>query len=129
MFEFDIERLVEVPGIAHKKLEMISTAWAEHRAIRNVMMFLQSHGISTLFSVRIFKEYGHNAIALITQDPYRLAADFFGIVFFTADKVALSIGLEKDSPPRATAGIRHVLSAAREFGAQYLKFVADSAGI
>ena len=122
VFESDIERLVEVPGIAHKKLEMISTAWAEHRAIRNVMMFLQSHGISTLFSVRIFKEYGHNAIALITQDPYRLAADFFGIGFFTADKVALSIGLETDSPPRITAGIRHVLSAAREFGHCYLTF-------
>ena len=73
VFESDIERLVEVPGIAHKKLEMISTAWAEHRAIRDVMMFLQSHGISTLFSVRIYKEYGQNAIAWISQDPYRLA--------------------------------------------------------
>jgi len=122
VFESDIGRLVEVPGIAHKKLDMISTAWAEHRAIRDVMMFLQSHGISTLFSVRIYKAYGHNAIAWITQDPYRLAADFFGIGFFTADKVALSIGLEADSPPRITAGIRHVLSAAREFGHCYLTF-------
>ena len=122
VFESDIDRLAEVPGIAHKKLEMISTAWAEHRAIRDVMMFLQSHGISTLFSVRIYKEYGQNAIAWITQDPYRLASDFFGIGFFTADKVALSIGLETDSPPRITAGIRHVLSAAREFGHCYLTF-------
>ncbi|WP_289023324.1 AAA family ATPase [Desulfobacter postgatei] len=122
VFESDIDRLVEVPGIAHKKLEMISTAWAEHRAIRDVMMFLQSHGISTLFSVRIYKEYGQNAIAWITQDPYRLASDFFGIGFFTADKVALSIGLGTDSPPRITAGIRHVLSAAREFGHCYLTF-------
>ena len=122
MFESDIDRLVEVPGIAHKKLEMISTAWAEHRAIRDVMLFLQSHGISTLFSVRIYKEYGQNAIAWITQDPYRLASDFFGIGFFTADKVALSIGLETDSPPRITAGIRQVLSAAREFGHCYLTF-------
>ncbi|WP_035237347.1 SF1B family DNA helicase RecD2 [Desulfobacter vibrioformis] len=122
VFESDIARLVEVPGIAHKKLGMISTAWEEHRAIRDVMMFLQSHGISTLFSVRIYKEYGHNSIAWITQDPYRLAADFFGIGFFTADKVALSIGLETDSLPRITAGIRHVLSAAREFGHCYLTF-------
>ncbi|HBT88720.1 AAA family ATPase [Desulfobacter sp.] len=122
VFESDIDRLAEVPGIAHKKLEMISTAWAEHRAIRDVMMFLQSHGISTLFSVRIYKEYGQNAIAWITQDPYRLASDFFGIGFFTADKVALSIGLGTDSPPRITAGIRHVLSAAREFGHCYLTF-------
>lgn len=122
VFESDIERLVEVPGIAHKKLEMISTAWAEHRSIRDVMMFLQSHGISTLFSVRIYKEYGQNAIAWITQDPYRLAADFFGIGFFTADRVALSIGLATDSPPRIIAGIRHVLSAARKFGHCYLTF-------
>jgi len=122
VFESDIDRLAEVPGIAHKKLEMISTAWAEHRAIRDVMMFLQSHGISTLFSVRIYKEYGQKAIAWITQDPYRLASDFFGIGFFTADKVALSIGLGTDSPPRITAGIRHVLSAAREFGHCYLTF-------
>nr|WP_321404791.1 AAA family ATPase [uncultured Desulfobacter sp.] len=122
VFESEIERLVEVPGIAHKKLEMISEAWTEHRAIRDVMMFLQSHGISTLFSVRIFKEYGYNAIAWITQDPYRLASDFFGIGFFSADKVALSIGLETDSPPRIIAGIRHVLSAAREFGHCYLTF-------
>ena len=122
VFESHIDRLMEVPGIAHKKLEMISTAWAEHRAIRDVMMFLQSHGISTLFSVRIYKAYGRNAIAWITQDPYRLASDFFGIGFFSADKVALSIGLETDSPPRITAGIRHVLSAAREFGHCYLTF-------
>ena len=63
VFEGDIEKLVEVPGIAKKKLEMINTAWVEHRAIREVMMFLQSHGISTLFAVRIYKEYGDNAIA------------------------------------------------------------------
>ena len=120
VFESDIARLLEVPGIAHKKLDMISSAWQEHKAIREVMMFLQSHGISTLFSVRIYKEYGDNAIAWITQDPYRLANDFYGIGFFSADKVALSIGLEPDSPQRIEAGIRHVLSAAREFGHCYL---------
>ncbi len=120
VFETDISRLIEVPGIAEKKLQMISKAWQEHKSIREVMMFLQSHGISTLFSVRIYKEYGQNAIAWITENPYRLAADFFGIGFFSADKVALSIGLEHDSPQRIVAGIRHVLSAAREFGHCYL---------
>ena len=84
------------------------------------MMFLQFHGISTLFAVRIYKEYGDNAIAWTTQDPYRLANDFYGIGFFSADKVALSIGLEPDSPQRIEAGIRHVLSAARDFGHCYL---------
>ncbi|WDP89364.1 MAG: AAA family ATPase [Desulfobacter sp.] len=120
VFEGQIDRLTEVPGIAQKKLAMISQAWEEHRAIRDVMMFLQSHGISTLFAVRIYKEYGDNAIAWTTENPYRLANDFYGIGFFTADKVALSIGLGKESLQRITAGIRHVLSAARDFGHCYL---------
>jgi len=120
IFEGEIERLIEVPGIAEKKLRMISDAWSEHRAIREVMMFLQSHGISTLFAVRIYKEYGDNAIKYVTEDPYRLANDFYGIGFFSADKVALSIGLDTDSPQRIMAGIKHVLAASREFGHCYL---------
>jgi len=120
IFEEEIERLTEVPGIAQKKLAMIRDAWWEHRAIREVMMFLQSHGISTLFAVRIYKEYGDNAIAMVTEDPYRLARDFYGIGFFSADKVALSIGLAPDSPQRIMAGINHVLAASREFGHCYL---------
>ena len=120
IFEEKIEKLTEVPGIAEKKLRMISDAWAEHRAIREVMMFLQSHGISTLFAVRIYKEYGDKAIEYVTEDPYRLANEIYGIGFFSADKVALSIGLEKDSPQRIMAGIKHVLAASREFGHCYL---------
>jgi exodeoxyribonuclease V alpha subunit len=120
VFENEIERLTEVSGIAHKKLEMISVAWVQHRAIREVMMFLQSHGISTLFAVRIYKEYGDEAINIVTDDPYRLANDFYGIGFFSADKVALSIGLTTDSPQRIMAGIKHVLAASREFGHCYL---------
>ncbi len=120
VFEDEIERLTEVPGIALKKLEMISAAWIEHRAIREVMMFLQTHGISTLFAVRIYKQYGDKAIPYVTEDPYRLANDFYGIGFFSADKVALSIGLATDSPQRIMAGIKHVLAASRDFGHCYL---------
>jgi exodeoxyribonuclease V alpha subunit len=120
IFEKDIDRLTEVPGIAQKKLDIISRAWSEHKAIREVMMFLQSHGISTLFAVRIYKEYGDDAIRLVTQDPYRLSNDFYGIGFFSADKVALSIGLEPDSQQRILAGIKHVLAASRNFGHCYL---------
>lgn len=120
IFEEEIKRLTEVPGIAQKKLEMISQAWSEHRAIREVMMFLQSHGISTLFAVRIYKEYGDHAISYVTEDPYRLSNDFYGIGFFSADKVALSIGLDIDSPERIVAGIKHVLAASRDFGHCYL---------
>ena len=120
VFEGPIERLTEVPGIAQKKLDMIRAAWTEHRAIREVMMFLQSHGISTLFAVRIYMAYGDNAIDYVRDDPYRLAAEFYGIGFFSADKVALSLGLASDSPQRVMAGIRHVLSASRELGHCYL---------
>jgi exodeoxyribonuclease V alpha subunit len=120
IFEGEIERLIEVKGIAQKKLEMIKDAWIEHRAIREVMMFLQSHGISTLFAVRIYKEYGDNAIEYVNEDPYRLSNDFYGIGFFSADKVAQSIGLALDSPQRIMAAIKHVLAASREFGHCYL---------
>ena len=120
VFEGEIGRLTEIRGIAQKKLEMIRDAWTEHRAIREVMMFLQSHGISTLFAVRIYKEYGDNAIAYVTEDPYRLASDFYGIGFFSSDKVAQSIGLALDSPQRIMAAIKHVLAASREFGHCYL---------
>ncbi|MHB1350745.1 MAG: SF1B family DNA helicase RecD2 [Desulfobulbaceae bacterium] len=120
VFEQEIERLTEVPGIARGKLRMIEEAWTEHRAIREVMMFLQGHGISTLFAVRIYQKYGDRAIALVSEDPYCLARDIYGIGFFSADKVALSLGLAKDSRPRLIAAIRHVLAASREQGHCYL---------
>ncbi|MBF0572627.1 MAG: AAA family ATPase [Desulfamplus sp.] len=120
VFESAIERLTEVSGIANKKLEMISQAWQEHKSIRDVMIFLQSHGISTLFAVKIYKAYGDNAIKYVSEDPYRLAADFYGIGFFSADKIALSIGFAPDSDKRIMAAIRHVLSASRNFGHCYL---------
>ncbi|KAB2892327.1 MAG: recombinase RecD, partial [Desulfobulbaceae bacterium] len=120
VFENKIKRLREVHGIAAKKLAMIEAAWQEHRMVREVMTFLQGHGISTLFSVRIYKKYGERAIETVLADPYRLASDFYGIGFFSADKVALSIGLARDSQPRLMAAVRHVLAAAREQGHCYL---------
>jgi exodeoxyribonuclease V alpha subunit len=122
VFEKQIDRLVEVEGIASRKLKSIELAWSEHQAIREVMMFLQGHGISTLFAVRIYKEYGDRAIDMVTEDPYRLAHDFYGIGFFSADKVALSIGLAKDSRQRIVAAIRHVLASSREQGHCYLMY-------
>jgi len=120
IFENDIDRLTEVPGIAKKKLVMIKEAWYEHRMIREVMMFLQGHGISTLFAVRIYMKYGEQAIQIVSEDPYRLANDFYGIGFFSADRVALSIGLAPDSHERLMAAVKHVLGASREQGHCYL---------
>jgi exodeoxyribonuclease V alpha subunit len=96
VFEEEIDQLANVPGIAEKKLAMIKSAWIEHRAIRDVMIFLQSHGISTLFAVRIYKQYGDDSIAMVRENPYRMAQDFYGIGFVTADRVALSIGFAPD---------------------------------
>ena len=129
VFDNDINRLCEVPGIAHKKLESIAKAWDEHRKIRDVMMFLQTHGISTLFAVRIYKSYGDDAIAKVQENPYTLADDFYGIGFFSADKVALSIGFTHDSVVRIKAAIKHVLAASREQGHCYLTQVQITAGV
>jgi len=120
VFEEDIDQLTAVPGIAEKKVAMIKAAWLEHRAIREVMMFLQSHGISTLFAVRIYKQYGDRSIEQVQENPYRLAVDFYGIGFFTADRVALSLGFAPNSDLRIRAAIRHILSASREIGHCYL---------
>ncbi|MEK6477963.1 AAA family ATPase [Catalinimonas sp. 4WD22] len=120
VFEKKIDRLTEVPGIAQRKLASIQKAWTEHQEIREVMMFLQSHGISTLFAVKIYKTYGQQAISVVQENPYRLAHDIFGIGFMSADRVALSLGLAKDSSARVQAGIGHILHNAREEGHCYL---------
>jgi exodeoxyribonuclease V alpha subunit len=129
IFESNINRLTEVPGIATKKLEMIESAWTEHKAIREVMMFLQHHGISTLFAVKIYKKYNNHAIEIVTKNPYQLSNDFYGIGFFSADKVALSLGLSPDSQQRIIAAIKHVLAASREQGHCYLTLPQINAGI
>ena len=121
VFENNMERLKEVSGIAQTKLEQIEASWTEHREIRNVMLFLQEYGVSTLFAVKIFKTYGNDAIAIVKNNPYQLAKDIYGIGFFSADKIALSMGMEKDSEQRLRAAVAHVLSAAREQGHCYLE--------
>ena len=120
VFEETIEDLLKVPGIAEKKLTDIKNSWQEHRAIRDVMIFLQGYGISTLYAVKIFKTYGNDAITKVSSNPYQLARDIYGIGFFSADKIALNMGFEKDGVPRIEAGIKHVLASARDDGHCYL---------
>lgn len=120
VFDSEIERLLEVPSIGRSKLQQIKEAWEEHKAIKDVMIFLQSHGISTLYSVKIYKQYGNDAIQVVSLNPYNLAKDIYGIGFFSADKIARSIGFLADSPERIGAGIKHVLDASRENGHCYL---------
>lgn len=120
VFEDKIDDLLLVPGIANKKLDDIRTSWQEHKSLRDVMLFLQGYGISTLFAVKIYKAYGQNAISVVSQNPYRLAKDIYGIGFFSADKIALSMGFEREGESRIEAGVRHVLAAAREEGHCFL---------
>ncbi len=81
IIEHQIERLVEVPGIAQKRIAMIQRTWAEQKSIKDVMIFLQSHGVSTTYAVKIYKQYGEGAIATVKTNPYQLAIDIFGIGF------------------------------------------------
>lgn len=120
VFEENIDELLDVPGIAEKKLMDIKSSWQEHKAIRDVMIFLQGYGISTLFAVKIYKTYGNDSISIVSRNPYQLARDIYGIGFFSADKIALSMGFERNGIPRVEAGIKHVLAASRDEGHCYL---------
>jgi exodeoxyribonuclease V alpha subunit len=121
VFDTHIERLLDVPGIAKKKLQMVQSAWTEHKDIKDVMLFLQEYDISTLFAVKIYKTYGKEAISVVSQNPYKLAQDIFGIGFFSADKVALNINPNnEESEQRITAAIDHILDNSREEGHVFL---------
>jgi len=109
VIESEPERLQTLPGIGTKRIEKITSAWAEQKAIREIMVFLQSHGVGTGRAVRIYKTYGDESIAKVTENPYRLALDIHGIGFKTADQIAQKLGIAPDSLIRAQAGVRHVL--------------------
>ncbi|MEA5113366.1 MAG: ATP-dependent RecD-like DNA helicase [Geobacteraceae bacterium] len=102
-------RLQGLPGIGKKRMEMVTDAWAEQKAIREIMVFLQSHGVGTGRAVRIYKTYGDESIFKVTENPYRLALDIHGIGFRTADGIAERLGIARDSLIRARAGVRHTL--------------------
>ncbi|MDR1471049.1 MAG: ATP-dependent RecD-like DNA helicase [Synergistaceae bacterium] len=101
--------LLRVDGIGQKLLDSIKQSWSAQRDIRSVMLFLQSHGISPGFAAKIYKEYGQETIRVVEENPYRLADDIFGIGFVSADKVAASMGVAKDSSARLDAGVRYVM--------------------
>ncbi len=110
------QRLLEVDGIGKTRLNRITSSWSEQKAIREIMVFLQSHGVGTSRSVRIFKTYGADAIPLVKENPYRLARDIRGIGFKTADQLAQKLGIPKDSMLRARAGLSYALLQAVENG-------------
>lgn len=113
------ERLSAVKGIGKQTAKGIQEAWSEHRGIRDLIMFLQPHGVSTAYAVRIYKFYGKHALSVVQENPYRLAMDINGIGFVTADTIAQKIGFEVDSPLRAEAGTLYMLTKTSDEGHVY----------
>src|SRR5919112_1226930 len=112
VIEEEPARLVEVPGLGPKRTAMIGRAWEEQKAIKEVMVFLQGVGVSTSLAVRIYKTYGDGSISVVRDEPYRLAAEVWGIGFKTADTIGQAVGIPHDSPQRVQAGIQYTLSEA-----------------
>jgi len=121
VLEENVDRLIKVEGIGQKRLATIKKAWQEQKEIKNVMLFLQSNGVSTAFAVKIFKTYGNESIEIVKTNPYRLADDIWGIGFKTADKIALQMGFEKNSFARCRSGIVYVLNELSNEGHCYGK--------
>jgi exodeoxyribonuclease V alpha subunit len=119
VLENEIQRVLSVEGIGTKRLAMIKAAWDEQREIRNVMIFLRSHGVSSAYAAKIFKRYGADSIRTVQENPYRLATDIQGIGFVTADRIAQKMGFPKDSPHRAKAGITYALNSLADEGHVY----------
>jgi exodeoxyribonuclease V alpha subunit len=129
VIEQEPKRLIEVPGLGPKRTKMIGVAWEEQKAIKEVMVFLQGVGVSTSIAVRIYKKYEDASISVVRNQPYRLAADVWGIGFLTADKIAQAVGIPHDSPERVKAGLQYALSQSTDQGHCFLpeeQLIADA---
>ena len=116
IIEKESKRLEEVEGIGPMRRDLIKSSWIEQKAVRDIMIFLQGHGVGTAQSARIYRQYGNDAIARITDNPYRLCQDIWGIGFKSADGVAMSIGIPANSELRARAGLTYTLRAMTDEG-------------
>ena len=114
------ERLREVEGIGPQRTAAIQRAWTEQREIKDVMVFLQSHGVSTHFAIKVYKAYGARAVDVVRENPYRLAIDIHGIGFKSADTIATALGIAPTAPQRIEAGTLHLLGEAADRGHVYL---------
>jgi exodeoxyribonuclease V alpha subunit len=113
------EKLSEVEGIGPKRVSMIRKAWVEQKEVKEIMIFLQGHGVSAAYSAKIYKQYGDQSIEIVKENPYRLAHDIYGIGFVTADKIAQNLGVDRNSLIRAKAGLIFVLNQLTEEGHVY----------
>lgn len=119
VIEHEPQRLLDVLGVGHKRVERVAAAWEEQKQIREVIIFLQGHGVRTSWAVKIFKTFGQESIEVIQKDPYRLAREINGIGFKTADQIARQLGLPLDSPQRVAAGVAYALGQMADEGHVY----------
>ena len=119
VIENDIHRLLEVEGIGKKRVEQIAESWERQKEIKNVMLFLQDHGVNTSYAAKIYKQYGNESIAVVKENPFRLADDIWGIGFRTADQIAQKLGMQKEAYVRLRSGIMYALSDLAEEGHVY----------
>ncbi len=124
VIENEPAKLLEVSGIGPGRAEKISSAFREQKSIREVMLFLQTHGVSPTYAFKMFKQYGQKTIDVVKHNPYRLATDIRGIGFLSADRIAGSLGIDMKSPLRAQAGILHVLDTIQSEGHVYYPYEA-----
>lgn len=116
VIEENVEALMEIPGIGSRRVRMIAQSWERQKEIKNVMLFLQEHGVSTAYAARIYKQYGNESVARMRENPFRLADDIWGIGFRTADRIAEKLGFGKESFVRLRSGIMYTLSQLADEG-------------
>ena len=119
IIETDVQRLLEVPGIGKKRVDKIAKSWERQKEIKNVMLFLQDHGMSTAFAAKIYRQYGNESIPKVKENPFRLADDIWGIGFKTADNIAMKLGIGKEAFIRLRSGIMYTLSELADEGHVY----------
>ena len=119
VIETDVQRLLEVPGIGKKRVDKIAESWERQKEIKNVMLFLQDHGVSTAFAAKIYRQYGNESIPKVKENPFRLADDIWGIGFKTADSIATKLGIGKEAYIRLRSGIMYTLSELADEGHIY----------
>lgn len=119
VIEENVQALNEIPGIGHKRVRMIAESWERQKEVKNVMVFLQEHGVSTAFAAKIYRQYGNESINQMKENPYRLADDIWGIGFRTADIIAGRLGFGKDTYMRLRSGIMYTLGELADEGHVY----------
>jgi len=120
ILDTNIDRLLDVEGIGIKKLELIKRSWEEQKAIKEIMLFLQSFDISPAYALKIYRTYGANSVKVVRDNPYQLTYDVWGIGFKIADTIGKSVGFSEDHPKRIKSGIIFVLNEAAGDGHVFL---------